>query len=458
MFPEEDVDVSINKVDSRQQAGRGAPARSDDEGGLRAPPGLRGWRKWWWWFDFIILVKLARLRFIGILVAIGFVITQWDTLVNYYEKWTRPAVATETAGGSGTEYFCPMHPTVIRDNAKEKCPICFMPLSKRKKGGSQVEVLPAGVVNRVQLSPYRVALAGVQTWKVDYQALTKQITAVGYIDFDERLEKTVSARVMGRIDQLLVSETGQMVQEGDLLASIYSPDLVVGVQNLLDAKRSGNKQLLEATRTRLELVGISDDQIDEVLSSGKANTHLTIRSPIGGHVIRKYIREGQYVQEGTPLYDIVDLSTVWIQAQVYEDDLAFLPLEVHGHVAPQDALAATVTTRAFPDEPFVGKLAFIYPHADQATRTVTVRFELPNPQNKLRPGTTATVTLQVEPARLAAIAGLAATDPQRLAMLQEGRVLAVPEDAVIDTGSQKIVYREVRRESMMACSFSSVLA
>src|SRR5947209_6630246 len=101
-----------------------------DEGGLRAPPGVTGWRKAWWWFDFIILVKLARLRFIAVLFAIGAVITQWDLLAAYYDKWTRPASAAQ-AGGSGVEWFCPMHPSVVRDNPKDKCPICFMPLSKR---------------------------------------------------------------------------------------------------------------------------------------------------------------------------------------------------------------------------------------------------------------------------------------------------------------------------------------
>ena len=91
------------------------PLPSDnDEGGLRAPPGLKGWRKAWWWFDFIILVKLARLRFIGILAVIGVIITQWDTLNAYYEKWTRPSGAV-AAAASGIEYFCPMHPSIIRD-------------------------------------------------------------------------------------------------------------------------------------------------------------------------------------------------------------------------------------------------------------------------------------------------------------------------------------------------------
>ena len=149
-----------------------------DEGGLRAPPHLKGWQKAWWWFDFIILVKLARLRFVAVLVAIGAGITQWDALVAHYEKWTRPAgEAARVAGNS--EWFCPMHPSVVRENSKEKCPVCFMPLSKRKKGAATDAALPAGVVSRVQLSPYRIVLAGVQPWPVDYVPLTKQITAIG---------------------------------------------------------------------------------------------------------------------------------------------------------------------------------------------------------------------------------------------------------------------------------------
>src|SRR6266436_4883387 len=133
---------------------------AQDEGGLRPPPGLTYWQRVWWWFDFVILVKLARLRFVAILVVIGVIITQWDLLIAYYDKWTRAAGAAQAAT-SEYEWFCPMHPTVIRDNPKEKCPICFMPLSKRKKGEAVTESLPAGIANRVQLSPYRVVQAGI---------------------------------------------------------------------------------------------------------------------------------------------------------------------------------------------------------------------------------------------------------------------------------------------------------
>jgi Cu(I)/Ag(I) efflux system membrane fusion protein len=422
------------------------PVLPDDEGGLRAPPDLSGWGKVWWWFDFIVLVKLARLRFIAVLAVIGIVITQWDLLSAYYDKWTRSAEAS-AAAASDVEWFCPMHPTVVRDNNKEKCPICFMPLSKRKKGETHEEALPPGVVNRVQLSPYRVVQAGINTYRVDYQPLSKEITAVGYVEFNERNVKNVSARVKGRIDTLVVNETGQMVDADDVLASLYSPELNVTMQTMLDAQKRGSRDLVASGRSRLQLLGISDDQIDEVLTSGKANTHLKIRSPIAGHVIKKYVREGQYVDEGTPLYDIADLATVWIQAQIYEDDLAFLPAEQKHKPGTQlfeDPLPVTATTRAYTDEEFHGLLTFIYPHVDQQTRTVTVRFELENPGHRLRPGTTATVRIKVAPREIRALTQAVGANPDihKLDLLDQGLVIAVPESSVIDTGSQKIVYRQ----------------
>lgn len=405
----------------------------DDEGGLRAPPGLTGWRKAWWWFDFIILVKLARLRFIAVLVAIGAVITQWDSLVAYYDKWTRPTAAA-SGGGADVEWFCPMHPTVIRDNGREKCPICFMPLSKRKKGEQSDASLPPGVVNRVQLSPYRIVLGGVGTTRVEYQPLTKEITAVGFVEFNERGQRTVAARVKGRIDKLLVNETGRMVHAGEELAYIYSPDLNVTMQNLLDARRLKNREHEQSAIKRLELLGIGEDQVKEATDSdGKAKMNIAIRSPIEGHVISKYVKEGQYVDEGMPLYDIADLASVWIQAQVYEDDMSFLPHLNNAHGTELPPVPVTAVARAYPDEVFHGTLSFVYPHVDQATRTVTVRFEVENRDYLLKPGSTTTVTLRVSSKDIYKTAENEVNDE---------KILAVPESAVIDTGSQKIVYRQ----------------
>ena len=442
---------------------------SRDEGGLRPPPGYGFWRRLWWWFDFWILVKLARLRFIAILVVLGLVIVKWDLIVAYYDRWTRGDAQHAHVGDF--EFYCPMHPTVIRETPKEKCPICFMPLSKRKRTDGEVEALPPGIVNRLQLTPYRVILAGVETWKVRHVALHKDITTVGFVEFNERELKHVAARVKARIDKLYINETGQFVSADQELASLYSPDLIVTVQNLIDANRSRNAALEDSTRDRLRLWGVNDsqmdmviaaqnlidgsrkndktlndlatqqlqkldngaalgkalrdlleshrtknddlmanvrprlvkqgmheDQIDDILETGKAIRHLIIRSPIKGHVLKKYVKEGQYVDEGSPLYDVVDLTSVWIQAQVYEEDMAFLPTMHHPLKNPKNSpqsLQMTATIRAMPNEKFPGWLSFVYPHVDQDTRTVVARFELNNPDHKLRPGTSATVQFTV---------------------------------------------------------------
>jgi multidrug efflux pump subunit AcrA (membrane-fusion protein) len=395
------------------------PPSGDDEGGLRAPPELGPLGKAWWWFHFVILVKLARLRFIAVLVAVGAVIAYWDTLSAYYEKWTRPLLGQETAIGSDIEYWCPMDPGIVRDHP-DKCPICHMQLVKRNKGGrDKDEALPPGVVSRVQLSPYKVAVAGIETVEIGPRKLIKEIVTVGFVEFDERKLARITARATGkgRIDKLHVNVTGQMVEKGEPLAELYSPDLVVTVQNLLDARRGGNAALERMARDRLRLWGIDDKQIARIVHKGEPVTRLTIRSPIAGHVITKYQVEGEYVEEGARLYDVADLSTVWIEAQVYEDEIGFL----------KEGETVTATARAFPNQEFAGKLSFIHPHLDTSTRTLRVRFDMDNPQHALRPGMYATVRLEVP-------------------VSNEGQLLSVPERAVIDTGNRQFVYREAESD------------
>jgi Cu(I)/Ag(I) efflux system membrane fusion protein len=445
--------------------GNGVSPRPRDEGGLHAPPGLGPLGRVWWWVRFTLRVNAARLRFIAVLLAVGAVIAYWDTLHAYYEKWTRPA-AGHAAVSADLEFWCPMHPAVVRDHP-DKCPICGMPLSPRKKGDKgEEDPLPPGVISRVQLTPYRVALAGIQTSMVGYEPLKKEIRTVGFVEFDERKLSRITARVTGksRIDKLYVNVTGQMVHAGDPVAELYSPDLVVTVQNLLDAKASGNPALERMARDRLTLWGISDDQVNAIVKTGKPVTHVTIRAPISGHVIKKYQVEGEYVEEGARLFDMADLSTVWIEAQVYEDELAFL----------KEGLEVAATTKAFPGRTFRGTVAFVHPHLDAATRTLRVRFDMANPHHDLRPGMYATVVLEVPVVQLETFAKVLADDwstdvladgvarawsgsalpfasagagPLLRASLSravaaQGLVLAVPESAVIDTGSRKVVYRQ----------------
>jgi RND family efflux transporter MFP subunit len=388
-------------------------------------------------FRLAVLVPIARLRFLFILGAIGLVLVKWDELVARFEKHVRPADAAGAADPDH-EFFCPMHPTIVRDTNREKCPICFMPLSKRRKDEPTDEPLPPGTVSRVQLTPYRVVLAGIRTTPVGFQTLTKEIVTAATVEFDERKLRTVSARVKGRVERLLVNQTGQMVHSGDPLAVFYSPDFSVTFDNLLAARKDRDKTTEANARDRLRRWGVDDKQIDEVIASGKSVTEVTIRSPIDGHVLKKSVREGQYAEEGSPLFDVVDLGTVWVQAQLYEEDIAFLPAGGHDPTTgkPTFELRATATTRAFPGKPFAGTLSFVFPHVDAETRTLTVRFDVPNSDHELRPGMSATVTLRLTPELLAN------TPAGNGLKTREGQVLAVPEPAVIDTGAQKVVYRE----------------
>ncbi len=388
----------------------------------------------------LILVPLARLRFVFILGAIAALIMNWDYLAAKYEHLTRSKDAEAAAADS--EYFCPMHPAIVRDSNKEKCPICFMPLSRRKKGDRTAEELPAGIVSRVQLSPYRIVLAGVRTVPATYQALQKEIVTIGTVEFDERNLKNVASRIKGRIEKLLVNQTGQLVAKDEALAEIYSPDLIVTVENLQSAVKEKNANLETNARDRLRRWNIDDKEIERILAeqqrTGQPVRNLTIRAPIGGHVLKKYVLEGQYVDEGTPLYEVVDLSSVWAQAQLYEEDLAFLPADTHD---PTTGLATrkieiAATTRAFPGRIFEGTLSFVYPHLDPDSRTLAVRFTLQNQSHELRPGMTMAVRMNLD---TKTIAGLPAGKGWRL---EDGKVLCVPESSVIDTGEGKIVYRE----------------
>jgi multidrug efflux pump subunit AcrA (membrane-fusion protein) len=377
----------------------------------------------------VLQVVQARLRFVALLLLLGLVFSSWGTLSNTWEKWTRVASA-EPPADPDVEYFCPMHPTVVRDHPGEKCPICHMDLARRKKGAGNGEPLAPGTVSRVQLTPYRQVLAGVQTAAVRYRELAKDVTAFGTVEFNETKQAHIAATVKGRILKQYVNFTGQSVAKGENLAELdvrYSTDLNNSLADLRRARQNRDREAEQLARQRLRVWDLDDQQVEHLLHCDGASPQLTIASPIKGHVIKKLQREGDFVDEGTALYDVADLDTVWIEAQVYEADQAL----VH------EGQKVEATTLARPNEPFVGVVSFIYPHLDEDTRTLTIRMELANPGHRLRPGDYATVKVHVPPQQVPAVA---AADVQT--QLRQGRVLAVPDSAVIDTGSLQVVYRE----------------
>ncbi|MBX6312214.1 MAG: efflux RND transporter periplasmic adaptor subunit [Isosphaeraceae bacterium] len=357
---------------------------------------LSRWKK----FRMVVKVVELRLRFIALLAATGLVFAYWDTLWNHYDKWMRPP-AEKVAAAAGIEYYCPMHPQVIRDEPGS-CPICGMPLAKRKKG--EKEALPEGVLARVQSAPIRIQQAGIKTVEVGYAPLTETLTTVGTVEYDERKLAHIASKIpgMSRVEKLYVNFTGVNVQQGAVLAELYSPELYQATQELLISQRRAGQaasgarsalgarvmgdpnELVRLSIEKLKLWGINQAQIDKMLREGHADYRMPIHAPIRGHVVKKNIVEGQYVQEGQPLFEVADLSTVWVKAQVYEDQVGL----VH------EGQEVEATVEAFPGQVFRGKVAFVQPHLDPATRTVEVRYDLENPSHQLRPGMFATVTLK----------------------------------------------------------------
>jgi Cu(I)/Ag(I) efflux system membrane fusion protein len=396
------------------------------------------WQKFW----LVGLVILKRVRFMAVLAAVGVFIGYWDTVMNYWDKWTRPTSASVALLQAGQEFYCPMDPQVIRSTYEPngdvpKCPICGMPLSQRKKG--KMAELPAGVTGRVQLSPERIQLAGIQTVVVEYRPVVRQTKTVGYVAFDESRLSRIVSRVEGYVEKLYVNETFTYVQEGDPLAEIYSPDLYSAARELVLAGRTGGvADLAAAARTRLLLLGVSQQEIDGIETKGQPSPRLVIRSPQTGFVVDKKIVVGASVEAKMTLFEVADLSAVWVEADVYEKDIPFL----------QVGQEIEATVEACPHRTFAGKLALIYPQLETATRTNRIRLKLDNLDQALRPGMFATVHINtplesIEPYKsVAAERARVAFASLDNAAPSPNEFLSVPERAVVDTGSKKVVYVE----------------
>lgn len=396
----------------------------------------------WQRLRLIGLVVLKRVRFIAVLVAVGVFIGYWDVVMNYWEKWTESRSAASHALEHGHEFYCPMDPQVIRTTYEPngdvpKCPICGMPLSIRKIG--EKVTLPEGITGRVQLSPERIQLAGIKTVPIDYRAASRQTRTVGYIAYDEARLSRIVSRVDGYVEKLYVNETYSSVHAGDPLAEIYSPELYSTSKELVLASRGGGTgEMAAAARNKLGLLGVDPQEIDAITSSGKPSPRLVLRSPQAGYVVEKRIVAGASVDAKMTLFEVADLSTVWIEAEVYENDIPFL----------QVGQPADITVEAYPDRRFGGTVALVYPRVETATRTNRVRLKLDNPRHELRPGMYAAVRINtpletIEPYRSAAIRRThLSTVSTAGATAPTYEFLTVPERAVIDTGSKKVVYVE----------------
>ena len=295
-------------------------------------------------------------------------------LVAAIAMWPQSSTITSAEG----EWTCSMHPQV-RQNRPGQCPICGMNL------------IPVSQLSKLAETAQR---AGIETEPVKYRELFKEVRTVGKLDYNERRVAYIAARVAGRVDRIYADFTGIQVKEGDHLVDIYSPDLLVAQRELLlsleasertRGERSVGETNLESARTKLGLLGILPKQLEEIERTRRTSTHLTIYAPIGGTVIEKNVRAGQYVKEGDMLYRIADLDPIWLYLDIYEYDMPWVrfgqPVEV--------------TLEAFPTETFRGVVTFIDPYLDDKTRTVKARVNLKNPDRKLKPAMYASARIRV---------------------------------------------------------------
>lgn len=244
--------------------------------------------------------------------------------------------------------------------------------------------------NAIRISARQAALAGV-TFAVATEApMERTVRAVSVVVPNERTLGIVNARVAGWVEKLYANETGMYVSIGDPLFELYSPELVTAQEELLLAKQlaatTGGNSLVAAARRRLELWDIPQDVIGEIETSGEVRRSLTIRSPYTGHVLQKDVIEGQMVNVGEQLFMIADLSTVWIEPAIFEQDISLI----------REGQSAVLTFDAQPGREFHGRVTFIYPTLDMATRTLKVRIEVANPDGVIRPMSYGSVTIRVQ--------------------------------------------------------------
>jgi membrane fusion protein, copper/silver efflux system len=385
---------------------------------------------------------LKSVRFVVLLLLVGG--GAW-----FFPPRTGSAADDSQTAGSETLYTCGMHPQVIR-NQPGNCPICGMKLTPIRKEAATTAPAPRtiqyykstmmpgevrqtpgkdsmgmdmvpvyeerGVAsNAITIDPVTTQNMNIRTGTVTKGPLRRTIRTVAVIDYDETSLADVTTRFKGWIIKLYVNATGQQVHKGNPLFEIYSPELYSAQSDYLlaieySSSGGANAQAMKAGATaRLMNFDISDDQIAELERTKQVKKTLTIQAPRDGIVMEKNVVEGQMADENMRLYRIADLSLVWVQAQIYEEDLPFLHLG-------QDAM---VTLTYLPDRKFQGRVTYIYPMVDEKTRTVKVRMEFHNPGYFLKPGMFATVELRAE---------------------LEPFALLVPDSAILRSGERNTVF------------------
>jgi Cu(I)/Ag(I) efflux system membrane fusion protein len=284
-----------------------------------------------------------------------------------------------------------------------------MPETAEAKTGAEPSKLPG--YSTVTITPERQQLIGVRIGEVKRDKLLMSIRAVGIIEPDQTRLARIQTRVSGWVTKLYVDFVGKHVEKGEPLLEIYSPELLASQEAYLIALSGPQTGFAKPSRERLVLFGVAPEEIAELERTGKARDTLLLRAPIEGTILARSVYEGSYVEPATELYKLADLSIVWVQAKIYEFELPHVEI----------GQPVEVTVQSEPNRPFPGKITFVEPVVQEATRTVRVRVEIENPQELLKPGMYA--DLQIEH--------------------DMGEGLLIPESAVLRTGERAICFRSL---------------
>ncbi len=305
-----------------------------------------------------------------------------------------------------TIWTCAMHPQ-IKMTEYGKCPICGMELIPLIQGGTAMDG------DAIHMTREAIQLANVLTSIVSKQNPVKELRLYGKVQADERLLQSQVSYLPGRIEKLLLNFTGEFVRKGQALAMIYSPELITAQQELLETSASKQTQpeLYEAAKEKLHQWKLTDSQISSVESSGKVKTEFEIFANATGIVSARRVNNGDFVSPGSVLFEVADLSHVWVMFDAYESDLPYL---VNGQTV-------SFNVQALPGEDYSGKITFIDPVLNPVTRVARVRIEIGNPGGKLKPEMFA--------------AGIVKAN-----MNQYNDKLTIPRSAVLWTGKRSVVY------------------
>jgi len=356
---------------------------------------------------------------IGVLAAIFVIAGGYWGYVTFIQK-------NDTVSSDKEVYTCPMHPQIVQDRPGQ-CPICGMDLVKEEEIDQEEQSdhdLDGADISSVKLSPSQQVLANVQTERVKTMQFQGEKTFNGYVKINESKFAHISTAVSGKIVKMFVSFEGEMVRKGQKVLEIYSPELVstqkeylLALDNFNQVKTSGNRlaieqaqSLVSSSRERLILWEMTYGQIDELERTRSVRTTTIQYSKYSGIITKKYVHVGHWAMAGEDIYDVADLSSVWVIANIYESDMQYI----------KNGQTAEIYSTAYPDEVMRAKINFINPVFNPESRTLEVRIDVSNKDMKLKPDMYLKVKINT----------------------YATQSIGVPKNAVIRTGEHNYVYIE----------------